>query len=236
MRIWEGTSLHLSHKMMGKNKTIEDRSAVARIAFGKRWCTSWINEEICKACEEAPRSIRHTLMQCGNERMREGRKMWTDEVYKGISKIRDVDLKGAVSELWSRMKTGSGGEYAMYGCFQPRMVDGLHKGNMFLKDGEETTVMSVLKKIGEGARMMTNLYMDSRMGEDVKKELRQANIFGYYGKKGGKGADAPFNTVIKKVNRNTISKNKKKRIDLEEPKRVGGWIEVDGRLWEWKPP
>ena len=51
-----------------------------------------------------------------------------------------------------------------------------------------------------------------------------------------KGADAPFNTVIKKVNRNTISKNKKKRLDLEEPKRVGGWIEVDGRLWEWKPP
>jgi hypothetical protein len=49
---------------------------------------------------------------------------------------------------------------------------------MFLKDGEETTVMNVLKKIGEGARMMTNLYMDSRMGEDVKKELRQANIFG----------------------------------------------------------
>ena len=65
LRIWEGTSLHLSHKMMGKNKTIEDRSAVARIAFGKRWCTSWINEEICKACEEAPRSIRHTLINVG---------------------------------------------------------------------------------------------------------------------------------------------------------------------------
>ena len=25
LRIWEGTSLHLSHKMMGRNKTIEDR-------------------------------------------------------------------------------------------------------------------------------------------------------------------------------------------------------------------
>ena len=180
LRVWEGASLQHIHKMMGRKKTIEDRSAVARIAYGKRWCSSWINEEICKACEEAPRSIRHTLMQCGNERMREGRKIWTEEVERKIGKIRDVDLKGAVSELWSRMKTGSGGEYAMYGCFQLRMMDGLYKGNMPIRDGEDRIVTNILRSIGEGARTLTNLYMDARLGEDLRKELRQTNMFGFY--------------------------------------------------------
>ena len=110
---------------MGRSKTIEDRSAVARVAYGKRWCSSWINEEICRACEEAPRSIRHTLVQCGNERMRDSRKAWMDEVEETIGKTKDKDLKGAFSEIWSRMKTGSGGEYAMYGCFQLRFMDRL---------------------------------------------------------------------------------------------------------------
>ena len=55
---------------------------------------------------------------------------------------------------------------------------------------------------------------------------------------GGKGADAPFNTeiTIGGVSRNTVGKKKRKRTNLEKPVRVGGWIEAEDGLWEWKPP
>ena len=165
-----------------------------------------------------------------------------EEVEKKIGKIQDIDLKGAVAELWSRMKTGSGGEQAMYGCFQLRMMDGLYKGNMPVRDGEDRIVMNVLRIIGIGARAMTNIYMDARMGEDVKKELRQTNMSGYYRMGGGKGADAPLDTCSTGIasnsgsSRNSVGKKKKKRQDRGPAVRIGGWIEADDGMWEWKPP
>ncbi len=62
---WEGANIGLSHKMMGKSKSLEDLSAVQRMACGKRWCNSWINAELCQACGTGARSEPHALRTCG---------------------------------------------------------------------------------------------------------------------------------------------------------------------------
>ena len=63
-------------------------------------------------------------------------------------------------------------------------------------------------------------------------------MFGYYRTGGGKGADAPFDKEVSTSgsSMNTVGKKKKKRADLGPPLRIGGWIEADERMWEWKPP
>ena len=65
------------------------------------------------------------------------------------------------------------------------MMDGLYKGNMPIRDGEDRIVTNILRSIGEGARTLSNLYMDARLGEDLRKELRQFNMFGFYRMRGG---------------------------------------------------
>ena len=120
------------------------------------------------------------------------------------------------------------------------LIPNLTSFDVFKKKKEDRIVMNILRVIGEGARRLTNIYMEVRMGEELEKELRQTNIFGYYGRKGGKGADAPFDIMEgkNKGNRNTIKKKKKIREDKKEILRVGGWIQTpstdDYFLWEWR--
>ena len=170
-----------SHKMMGKSNSLEDLSAVQRMASGKRWCASWVNVDVCRACGEGRRSESHILRTCGKETMIEERRKWTGDISKRIGKIRDRDLKGVVEEMWTRMRYRRGGEMAMMGCFQLRWVETIHKGRMELKDGEIRIVMNIMREIGHGARNLVKMYRD-HVGKDIgSKDLRQTNIRGFYG-------------------------------------------------------
>ena len=115
------------------------------------------NGTICQVCENGPRSEAHVLRTCGELTMKDARKVWMDKVSKSIMKVRDRDLRGAIEEVWTRMKYGKGGEMAMVGNFQPRWVDTIFKGMMELKDGEQRTVVRILKLIGGVARELIRL-------------------------------------------------------------------------------
>ncbi len=72
--------------MMGKNNTMEDKSATLRLSLGKRWGTSWANNTECHACDGEQRSIKHALLKCKNKKVMESRKVWRDEVNRKILK------------------------------------------------------------------------------------------------------------------------------------------------------
>jgi hypothetical protein len=230
--IWAGANLGLSQGMMGKSGTMEDRSAVLRINLGKRWATSWINSDICRACGTHDRSMHHTLRKCKNKGMVEARKIWMSEVSKCIYKIKDRDLRGGIEDMWAKMKYKGGGEFAMCGCFQTRFVETLYKGNMELRDGEDRTITNVLRKIGEGSREMIKIYMESYKETGIAKELRQTNMIGYYGKK-GKGIE-----TRKVVTRAKKTKKKKKNTGDIVGEKKGGYREIlvedNIMYWEFK--
>ena len=232
--IWEGTRLDMSHKMMGKGGSIEDRSAVQRMAGGKRWCTSWTNTKACKACGKEVRSESHALKECRGSLMVEHRKGWTGDVSKVIRRIRDINLRGLVEETWTRMRYRRGGEMAMMGCFQPRWVDTIYKGRMPLNDGEDRIVKRIFRVIGEGAREMINFYYRNERGMKLDVVLRQTNIRGFFGR-GGKGIDMPPGTVVrggKKKKRSIKDADARKT----EKKTVGYTVVMDGTIiyWEFK--
>jgi hypothetical protein len=132
---WEGTNIGMSHKMMGKTKSLEDLSAVQRMASGKRWCNSWINTEMCQACGTGIRSEAHALRACGAEDMRTLRRGWTENIGKVIHKVKNRDLRGVMEETWMRMRHNIGGEMAMMGCFTPGWVETISKARMELREG-----------------------------------------------------------------------------------------------------
>ena len=144
--IWEGCSFHFIHKMLGKSGSIEDRSATLRIGGQKRWATSAFNDELCLACGVGRRSSAHVLVRCKDKRMDHARKMWYREVSKRIYRIKNIDIRSAVEELWMRLRNNKGGEYGMCGVFQDRIVESLRRGRMEIYDGEERIIMNVLKK------------------------------------------------------------------------------------------
>ena len=158
--MWEGANIELSHKMMGKAKSLEDLSAVQRMSCGKRWCNSWANNEKCKACGTGTRSEAHALRTCGAEDVRRLRRGWTETIGKTIHKVKNRDLRGVMEEMWMRMRYNVGGEMAMMGCFTPGWVETISKGRMELRNGEDRRVMNILRKIGEGLREMIRRYYE----------------------------------------------------------------------------
>ena len=94
--IWEGSSLNMMYKMLGRSGSMEDNSAANRIGLGKRWKMSRYNSEVCHACGKEGRSNNHALRVCKNEVVEKRRKIWYDEVNKNIYKIKDRDIRGAV--------------------------------------------------------------------------------------------------------------------------------------------
>ena len=172
--------------MMGKSRSMEDRSAVSRMAGGKSWCNSHANTEVCQACGIGTRSEAHALRSCTATEIKEARRKWTGDISKVIAKVRNRDLKGLMEDAWTKMRNYPGGEMAMMGSFQPRWVENIHKGRMDLRDGEERIVMNIFKQIGQGARELIKLYRNHVGKENGSKELRQTNIRGYYGKRKGK--------------------------------------------------
>ena len=178
--IWEGSSLHNSYKMLGKAGSMEDKSAINRIAAGKRWKMSRHNLEICHACGEDSRSNHHALRKCKAKEVVEARKIWMDEISKKIMKTKDRDIRGLLEDMWAKMRYRRGGEMAMVGCFQPRLVELMMKGTMPLRDGEDRKIMNILKAIGKGARELLKVYTEVKGMEGKGKELRQTNLMGFF--------------------------------------------------------
>jgi hypothetical protein len=234
--IWSGASFHLIHKMIGKNKTIEDRAASTRIGAQKRWAMSAFNKDPCGVCGNGSRSSRHALLRCGEVRMRKMRKNWMDEVSKRIGGIRNRDIRGAIEEIWTKMKNNEGGEYAICGVFQTRLTDILYMGNMELRDGEDRTLMRILRVIGEGAREMIKLYVEIKGVDVAIRELRQTNLVGYFGR-GGKGVE--WNKLKERAGANNIkggNGKKRKKRKSTVVLRKGGFVQVgnEGGTIRWE--
>ncbi len=90
--------------MMGKSRSMEDRTAVQRMASGKSWCNNWANGEPCQACGTGTRSEAHALRSCISVEIKNERRTWYDEIRKKILKVKDRDLRGLLEEMWTRMK------------------------------------------------------------------------------------------------------------------------------------
>ena len=102
-----------------------------------------------------------------------------------------------------------------------------------MKEGEQRTVMNIMREIGQGSRNLIKMYRD-HVGKDIgSKELRQTNIKGYYGSRKRKLE------VKESVIRGEKRKNKKSKVGKDGivviPK-ISYDIEVkDGIMyWEFK--
>jgi hypothetical protein len=233
--IWNGSSLNMMYKMLGRSGTMEDNSAANRIGWGKRWKMSRYNSEICHACGKDGRSNNHALRGCRNEEVEKRRKVWYDDVNKNIYKIMDRDIRGLLEDMWTKMKCRRGGEMAMCGCFQPRWVELLLKGMMPLRDGEDKIIMKILKIIGAGAREIIKIYCEEIKQGELSRNIRQTNILGYFGRR-GKGIDTNRNLIKYKGEIVREGKKKSKKHTINKIIRKGGieTVNTDNGLVKWK--
>ena len=235
--MWEGTSSSLIYKMMGKTGSMEDSTAVNRIGTGKRWKMSRHNLEVCQACGEDSRSNNHALRKCRADTVNKMRKIWYDGVSRRIYRIKDRDLRGLVEDMWTKMKYRRGGEMAMCGCFQPRWVDLLMKGTMALHDGEDKTIVNILKIIGAGARELVKVYTEATGGAALGKNVRQTNILGFFARKGN-GVDVNKNIIKYKGEIIRGKKRKGRKLESNKILRKGGYdilTDTDGFVkWKFK--
>ena len=103
-----------------------------------------------------------------------------DEVSRKIMKTKDRDIRGLLEDMWTKMRNRRGGDMAMVGCFQPRLVELMMKGAMPLRDGEDRKIMNILKAIGKGARDLLKVYTEVKGVGAKGIELRQTNLLGFF--------------------------------------------------------
>ena len=128
-RKWAGTNIKLSHKMMGKNKSILDLAAVQRASLDKMWKWHWAREDrMCEACNRLSIGIAHPLWKCNHEDMIEYRLSWRREVWAYIDAIPIKD-RPQFEELWCCMETCRDGAYAACGVFLPGFLDRLTRAD-----------------------------------------------------------------------------------------------------------
>ena len=219
--IWEGSSLHNSYKMLGKTGSMEDNTAVNRIAAGKRWKMSRHNLEVCHACGEDSRSTHHALRKCKEKGVVEARKIWMDEVSRKIMKTKDRDIRGLLEDMWTKMRNRRGGDMAMVGCFQPRLVELMMKGAMPLRDGEDRKIMNILKAIGKGARDLLKVYTEVKGVGAKGIELRQTNLLGFF--RGGTIKGRGSREQRKEKGEKGKQKNKGRKGKENKVSRKGGY-------------
>ena len=175
------------------------------------------------------------MRSCREETVNTKRKIWYNRISKQIYKIKDRDLRGIVEDMWTKMKCRRGGEMAIVGCFQPKWVNLMIKGDMPLRDGEDRIMMKILKSIGAGAREMVKVYTEATGGGELAKNVRQTNILGYFGRN-GKGIDTNrnLNTYKDEIVRDSKKKRKGKKVGDNIIIRKGGFKivpEIDGIIY-----
>jgi ribonuclease HI len=172
-RKWAGTNLRLSHKMMGKNKSISDLAAVQRASLDKMWRWHWAREDpICEACNKKSIGIVHPIWKCKHEEMIDFRLAWRRNVWSIIDDIPTKD-RPQFEELWSCMEVCEDGAYAACGVFLPGFLDRLTKADEDLSKKKVRTLNKLLKEIGRGARNMLRIHRelnDKRIGRELNQQ------------------------------------------------------------------
>ena len=116
--MYEGASAELAFKLLVRNGGAEDFSAMARLAWNKRWATSRHNGELCKACGIVVNGQRHPLMICQNAEVIESRNEWKKKVEIEINRTANIKMKGILHEIWHHMQHTVGGDMACVGTFR----------------------------------------------------------------------------------------------------------------------
>ena len=162
--IWEGSNISLSHLMMGRNKSMEDRAVVQRETLGQRWEWHWANEDnFCKACGCRINGFEHPLRECNHPRMAEVRSEWIKDVERSIW-LSPSGIRSPLFDLLDSVMRRYGGYYAAVGNFMPDFVSNLRYHDHALGDSDISACMRVLKKIGKGARELL------RISSTIKEE------------------------------------------------------------------
>ena len=162
--IWEGSNFSLSHDMMGRNKSIEDRAIVQREAIGQRWEWHWANEDNwCRACGSRIIGFDHPLRECDHPRMSEARLEWAKAVERSIW-TSPPRIRSPLFDLFSAVTKRYGGPYAAVGNFLPDFVSNLRYHDHELIDTDIPACMRVLRTIGRGARELL------RIASSIKEE------------------------------------------------------------------
>jgi hypothetical protein len=174
-RIWEGTNVSHTHRMMGKNRGLADRAAVQRAALNKRWRWHWAREDkTCSACGDRSIGIKHPLRHCKNEVVIEERDRWRKRVETCLRGI-PAKHRPPLEELWSLMQRERQGEYACCGVFIPGFIENLKRGGDLLSKRGVGYLKKLTKVIGLGAREVLRVHTEQNI---VTRgvELRQLSI------------------------------------------------------------
>ena len=217
-RKWEGTSMALSHKMMGRNKSIADHAAVQRAALDKRWMWHWAREDdICSVCMRKCEGILHPIRHCTHGPVSDLRDRLTFKV-RGVIDTLKLCYRAPLEELWRNMENAKDGEYACCGVFTPTFLNGLTRGDQDIDKNERAAILKVLKVVGAGTREILRAHAEAdQVGNAV--HLNQRSITSFFaplpvatGKGEGNGEDDN-----KKKNKNNKRNKKNKEVKYVNP-------------------
>ena len=202
--------MSFSHKMMGRNKSVADRSAVQRAALDKRWRWHWAREDdICSVCMRKCEGILHPIRHCTHGIVSDLRDRLTFRV-RGIIDSLKVSYRAPLEELWRNMEVANDGEYACCGVFTPTFLKGLTRSDHDVDKNERAAILKVLKVIGAGTRDILRAHAEAdQVGNAI--HLNQTSITAFFAPlpvaKGKEGNDDENNKSNNKKNK----KNRKKR-------------------------
>ena len=205
-RKWEGTNMSFSHKMMGRNKSVADRSAVQRAALDKRWRWHWAREDdICSICMRKCEGILHPIRHCTHEIVSDLRDRLTFRVRGIIDSVKAV-YRAPLEELWRNMEVAKDGEYACCGVFTPTFLKGLTRSDHDVDKNERAAILKVLKVIGAGTRDILRAHAEAdHVGNAI--HLNQMSITSFFSPLPTAGNEDDSKKNSKKKNK----KNRKKR-------------------------
>ena len=174
-RIWKGTNISHSYRMMGKRKGLADRAAVQRLGLNKRWRWHWArSDKICSACGSPSVGIKHPLWHCKNDEVIEERGRWkenVDDFLLGISAKHRAPLE----DLWSCMQREEHGELACCGVFLPSFLSKLNRADNAISKRDVARLKKLTKVVGRGAREVLRIQTEQNiLCRGV--ELRQLSI------------------------------------------------------------
>ena len=209
-RKWEGVNLRLSHKMMGKNKSVSDIAAVQRVSLDKMWRWHRARDNPwCEACNSRSLGISHPMWRCKHEEMIEYRLRWRKNVWMFIDATKPNE-RPQFEELWRNMETAEDGAYAACGVFLQGFLEKLTRADDQLTKAQKTKMNRFLKEIGRGARQILKIHR-GLCENRVSVELNQTSIRSFLVKKPTPvtGSDEESETDGK-VNKASNKKNKKR--------------------------
>jgi hypothetical protein len=161
---WEGANFSLHHKLLGRSNKIGDRVVTQRIGLIKRWqWHSARSDNICAGCLGPIGGIDHPLRNCKHEDMTKARSDWWRDVDAGILRC-DRRYHEMLFTITRRMREDLGGEVACCGSFRKDFVALLPDDNSVISETGVKTIIKVLKRVSNGARVMLRTAAELQLG------------------------------------------------------------------------